>query len=73
LYLRLERSATGNSSSPASVKRAAANGIGGTLSTTYLTAVKLVPKKKTVSSSEASTSAGRRSLWPLADVTAGLL
>src|SRR5215212_2081390 len=51
-----ETSARGNSSSPASVKRVAANGIGGTLSTTSFTAVKLVPKKKTVSRSEPSTS-----------------
>jgi hypothetical protein len=43
------------SRSPARVKRVAAKSIGGTLSTTILTAVKLVPKKKTVSSSAAST------------------
>src|SRR5215211_2318301 len=40
---------------PARVKRVAAKRIGGTLSTTILTAVKLVPKKKTVNSSAAST------------------
>src|SRR5215212_6376733 len=50
-----ESSARGSSSRPASVKRVAANSIGGTLSTTSFTAVKLVPKKKTVSRSEAST------------------
>ncbi len=55
-----ERSASGNSSSPASVKRVAANRMGGTLSTTYLTAVKLVPKKKTVKSSETSTRGAAR-------------
>jgi hypothetical protein len=37
------------------VKRVAAKRIGGTLSTTIFTAVKLVPKKKTVISSAAST------------------
>jgi hypothetical protein len=42
------------------VKRVAANSIGGTLSTTILTAVKLVPKKKTVSSSAASTAGESR-------------
>src|SRR5215212_2419595 len=51
-----ESSARGNNSSPASVKRLAANSMGGTSSTTSFTAVKLVPKKKTVSSSEPSTS-----------------
>src|SRR5918995_2832287 len=40
---------------PARVKRVAANRIGGTLSTTIFTAVKVVPKKKTVNSSAAST------------------
>src|SRR5687768_13683948 len=40
---------------PARVKRVAAKRIGGTLSTTIFTAVKLVPKKKTVNSSAAST------------------
>src|SRR5215210_5361208 len=57
-----ESSARGNSSSPASVKRVAANRIGGTLSTTSFTAVKLVPKKKTVSSSEPSTRGEARRL-----------
>src|SRR5919112_2229424 len=42
-------------SQPAMVKRVAAKRIGGTLSTTIFTAVKLVPKKKTVNSSAAST------------------
>src|ERR671912_471135 len=41
--------------SPARVKRVAAKRIGGTLSTTIFTAVKFVPKKKTVNSSAAST------------------
>src|SRR5215213_4221553 len=41
---------------PARVKRVAAKRMGGTLSTTILTAVKLVPKKKTVKSSAASTA-----------------
>src|SRR5215216_5053042 len=50
-----DRSARGNRSSPASVKRVAAKSIGGTLSTTSFTAVKLVPKKNTVSRSEVST------------------
>ena len=59
-----ESSAMGNSSSPASVKRVAANNIGGTLSTTSFTAVKLVPKKKTVSRSEASTSAEAGRFFP---------
>ena len=40
---------------PATVKRTAAKRSGGTKSTTYLTATKLVPKKKTVISSETST------------------
>src|SRR3712207_6406814 len=55
-----ERRAKGNSSSPARVKRVAANSSGGTLSTTSFTAVKLVPKKKAVSRSEASTSGEAR-------------
>ena len=60
--------ARGSSSRPASVKRVAANSIGGTLSTTSFTAVKLVPKKKTVSRSEASTRGeARRSFVTLAD------
>src|SRR5829696_2649016 len=45
---------------PARVKRVAAKRIGGTLSTTILTAVKLVPKKKTVNSSAASTAVEAR-------------
>src|SRR5918994_1003760 len=40
---------------PAGEKRVAANRIGGTLSPTIFTAVKLVPKKKTVNSNAAST------------------
>jgi hypothetical protein len=40
---------------PARVKRVAAKRIGGTLSTTIFTAVKLVPKKTTVNSSATST------------------
>src|SRR3712207_5162395 len=64
-----ERRASGNSSNPASVKRVAAKRIGGTLSTTSFTAVKFVPKKKTVSRSETSTSgeARRFSGFTLAD------
>src|SRR5918911_1701435 len=50
------------SSTPAEVNRTAANRIGGTLSTTCLTATKLVPKKKTVSRSEASTHRDARRL-----------
>src|ERR687885_1610172 len=42
------------SSTPAKVNRTAAKSIGGTLSTTCLTATKLVPKKNTVRISEAS-------------------
>jgi hypothetical protein len=49
-----------NSKSPARVKRAAAKSTGGTSATTSLTAVKFVPKKKTVRSRDASTSAGLR-------------
>src|SRR5918997_1617966 len=48
------------SSTPARVKRAAAKRIGGTLSTTCLTATKLVPKKTTVRSSEVSTRSEAR-------------
>src|ERR671915_1163906 len=50
------------SSTPADVKRTAAKRIGGTLSTTCLTATKLVPKKKTVSRSEVSTQSDARRL-----------
>src|SRR4028118_2388821 len=46
-----------NSKAPARVKRAAAKSTGGTSATTSLTATKFVPKKKTVSSSDDSTSA----------------
>src|ERR671917_221807 len=49
------RRRSSQSNSPAKVNRIAANRIGGTPSTTCLTATKLVPKKKTVSSSEVST------------------
>src|SRR5918997_2473794 len=49
------RRRSSQSSTPAEVNRTAANRIGGTLSTTCLTATKLVPKKKTVSRSEVST------------------
>src|SRR5918994_14511 len=55
-----ERRARGNRSSPASVKRVAANSIGGTLSTPGSPAVKLVPKKKTVSRSGAWTRGAPR-------------
>src|SRR3712207_6815419 len=49
------RRRSSQSTTPAEVNRTAANRIGGTLSTTCLTATKLVPKKKTVSRSEVST------------------
>src|SRR5919199_3108058 len=49
------RSRSKSRSIPAKVNRTAANRIGGTFSTTCFTATKLVPKKKTVSRSEAST------------------
>src|SRR5918997_2201231 len=49
------RRRSSQSNTPAKVNRTAANRIGGTLSTTCLTATKLVPKKKTVSRSEVST------------------
>src|SRR5918999_5011500 len=55
------------SSIPARVKRTAAKRIGGTLSTTCLTATKLVPKKKTVRSSEVSTHSEARRFSTLAD------
>src|ERR671932_1953265 len=48
------RRRSSQSSTPAKVNRTAAKSTGGTLSTTCLTATKLVPKKKTVRSSEAS-------------------
>src|SRR5215210_878471 len=48
------RRRSSQSSTPAKVNRTAAKSIGGTLSTTCLTATKLVPKKKTVRSSETS-------------------
>src|SRR5918997_5077176 len=54
------RRRSSQSNSPAEVNRTAANRIGGTLSTTCLTATKLVPKKKTVSSSEVSTHSDAR-------------
>src|ERR687893_3136143 len=55
------------SNSPAKVNRITANRIGGTLSTTCLTATKLVPKKKTVRSSEVSTHSEARRFSTLAD------
>src|SRR5829696_3402966 len=61
------RRRSSQSSSPADVNRTAANRIGGTLSTTCLTATKLVPKKKTVRSSEVSTHSEARRFSTLAD------
>src|ERR671915_273773 len=54
------RRRSSQSSTPAKVNRTAANRIGGTLSTTCLTATKLVPKTKTVSRSEVSTHSDAR-------------
>src|SRR5215211_3102672 len=48
------RRRSSQSSTPAKVNRTAAKSTGGTLSTTCLTATKLVPKKKTARSSEVS-------------------
>src|SRR5215211_6038594 len=61
------RRRSSQSNIPANVKRTAANRIGGTLSTTCLTATKLVPKKKTVRSSEVSTHSEARRFSTLAN------
>src|SRR5215212_47800 len=61
------RRRSSQSSSPAEVNRSAANRIGGTTSTTCLTATKLVPKKKTVRSSEVSTHSEARRFSTLTD------
>jgi hypothetical protein len=51
-------------SQPASVKRVAAKRIGGTLSTTIFTAVKLVPKKTVISSAASTPIEARRFASP---------